>query len=435
MRLHLAVYNFRSIHFFYLPLNNESTHFSHANLITFRKCRLGTLCRSFLLIAFLSTCSFSEAQCNLSTKMSTSGNVTTYTYTLTGVPADAATPAAGAPPAPCTAGNLPVSLSLPVDKAFLPASVAPPTTPGSTALSNEIDGATGLVVNIDQQKPQSIYTFTISAQTNLSSTSTTSSYIITFHDKSVATGQVSVPLKTNPDQITDLAGIATDPNTVDILVGTGSHITFGPYPDYNVEASTVLVSTGVGNATPAILLGAGFTTGVDLLRKNYWNGVGKSPSDAKWDRLKRNSSHVVPDSIFVSLQAAIGSNSASTNSIVGYTFGGGYKIQHFVEVLVGYSLAQYSEPSTGFRQAAAATVTNNQNVPIYKQYSASDIMKDIPNSLDGFPLLLQTVTSSGTPGQPAGPIYGGSVLLNHYRGGLFLGLAYPFSLSKVLLGK
>jgi hypothetical protein len=390
--------------------------------------------RSLLLIATFSACLFSEAQCNLTSAMVPGVGVTTYTYTLSGVPAGAPAPVAGAPPAPCSAGNLPVSLSLPVNKAFLPAFVTPPAA--GTGLSNENDSITGLVFNIDQTTPQPSYTFKISAQTNLSSTSTTSSYTITFQDKSVATGQVSVPLTTNPpNQITDLAGIATAPNTVDILVGTGSHITLGPYPDYNVEASTVLVSTGVGNATPAILLGAGFTTGVDLLRKNYWNGVGKGPSDVKWDRFKRNSSHLVPDSIFVSLQAAIGSNSASTNSIVGYTFGGGYKIQHFVEVLVGYSLAQYSEPSPGFRQAAANTVTNNQTVPIYKQYRASDILKNIPNSLDGFPLLLQTVTTSGTPGQPAGPIYGGSVLLNHYRGGLFLGLAYPFSLSKILLGK
>ena len=140
---------------------------------------------------------------------------------------------------------------------------------------------------------------------------------------------------------------------------------------------------------------------------------------------------MLPDSIFINVQIPLGSNSSS-GSISGYTFGGGYKIQKFVEILIGFSLAQYNEPSPGFEKAAAALVTANaalpvaQQVPLYLQYSASAILANKPNSLDGFPTLLQNAA-----GAPGASIYSGSPLLNHYRGGLFLGLAYPFSLSKL----
>ena len=323
--------------------------------------------------------------------------------------------------AACNGAPLPKTVRLDnLDSSFLISPVSGTITP------TIVSGATVVQLTTPAGSPP-FYEFSIAATASASIGATTSPYTITYADGTTSGGVVNVPLATNPSQVPGGPPISQDSSTINILLGTGSHVTFTPYPDYNVQTSTVLVATGVGNATPVVMIGAGFTTGVDLLRKNYWAGDG-------WNKAKRDFSHVLPDSIFVSLQATIGSGASTSDSIAGYTFGGGYKIQRYVEVLVGYSLAQYNEPSPGFRVAAAATVANNQNVPIYKQFNASDILADKPYALDGFPLLLQTVTSSGTPGTPGGQIYSGTPLVNHYRGGLFIGLAFPISMSKILLG-
>jgi hypothetical protein len=334
--------------------------------------------------------------------------------------------------AACNAAPLPKTVKLDnLDSSFLISPVSGTITP------TIVSGARVVQLTTPAGAPP-FYEFSIAATASASIGSTTSPYTITYADGTTSGGVVNVPLATNPSQVPGGPPISQDESTIDILLGTGSHVTFSPYPDYNVQTSTVLVATGVGNATPVVLIGAGFTTGVDLLRKHYSKENESKENGSKENgshyTAKRYCTHVLPDSIFVSLQAAIGSGASTSDSIAGYTFGGGYKIQRYVEVLGGYSLAQYNEPSPGFRAAAAATVTNNQNVPIYKQFNASDILADKPYALDGFPLLLQTVTATGTPGTPGGQIYIGTPLVNHYRGGLFIGLAFPISMSKLLLG-
>jgi hypothetical protein len=100
--------------------------------------------------------------------------------------------------------------------------------------------------------------------------------------------------------------------------------------------------------------------------------------------------------------------------------------------MIGYILSQYNEPSQGFRNAAIAVIDANaalpatEQVPLYQRYDVSAITNKIAGALDGFPILQQT--QSGAPG---GQIFQGNPLVSHYRGGLFLGVAYPFSLNKL----
>lgn len=354
----------------------------------------------------------SNAQCipTLTPDPPVSANgVTTYTYVLTTCNAAAGPPVRQAVQ----------SLRLEVNTAFLPVT----SVAGGTFTQSIIPGEG---VNLSFTAPSVAgYTFAIAAQTNLSSAPTQARYTVTFADGiTTMTGLVNVPAFQTPDKITGLTEVANDESTIDVLIGVGSHTTFATYPDYNLAASSVLVSTGIGHAIPEMLLGAGFTTGAYKIRTTCI----PLNSHCVGRKLGR---HILPDSIFVNTQIPVGASSSAGN-ISGFTFGGGFKIQKFVEVLVGFSLAPYNEPSTGFRNAAAAVVSANaalpvpQQVPIYLQYRASDILAGKPNSLDGFPILQQQLN-----GAPGGQIYQGSALLNHYRGGLFIGLAYPFSLSKL----
>jgi hypothetical protein len=228
--------------------------------------------------------------------------------------------------------------------------------------------------------------------------------VITDDKGNVSQDFVNIPVDRSAVPIT-ATPVGTSPSAIDLLAGVGSRIAGSIPIDYTIQTNTVLTATGVGRAVPVLLAGLGFT-------------FASLPSTNK------KLHYFVPNSGFVSLQFAT-SNATSTNAINGYTFGAGYKLQTYLEVMVGYSLSPEMEPSYGFRQAAAQTVTNNPTLPVYQRFSASDILADKPDALDGFPLLLQT--ASGTAG---GPIYPGSILETHYRGGLFVGVAFPFSILK-----
>jgi hypothetical protein len=329
----------------------------------------------------------------------TSGGATIYTYDLKG----------------CDKPTAIRSLTLNVNTAF-------PVTPDTSSQASMIVAINaGGTVEITFPSPvKADYKFSIAAQTNLSIASpTTSPFTLDMVDGTSSKGSIKVPAFSTPDQITGLSPIASDQSTVDVLVGVGAHVTFKSYEDYNLPTNSVLVATGVGQSIPEILFGAGFTTGASRIAMCHGctgRLIGR---------------HLLPDSIFVNTQIPTGSSS-SAGSIDGFTFGMGYKIQKFVEILVGFSLAQYNEPSPGFRNAAIAAIKANANlptamqVPLYLQYSIPDIQAKVPGSLDGFPTLQQE--PSGSPG---GQIYQGSPLLNHYRGGLFIGLAYPFSLTRL----
>ena len=358
----------------------------------------------------LCVCGAAKAQCSLTEAPVAGVGVTTYNYTLAGCNAKPAVGAAAAVPAAA-------SVTIDVNSAFLP---LVPGAGNAGQLAQQSSPGHGVTISF-VGAVQANYTFSIVAQSNLSSAATTGKYSIVLADGTTTTGSIAVPQYATPDQITGLTEIATNESTVDVLLGIGSHITFSAYPDYTISTDSVLEATGVGNAIPELLVGAGFTTGAYKINTSC-------PTGCIWKKLGR---HTIPDSLFVNVQVPLGATSAN-GSISGYTFGGGYKIQKFVEVMLGFSLAQYNEPSTGFRTAAAAVVTANaalppgQQVPLYLRYSAADILADKPNALDGFPLLQQEV--SGTSG---GQIYPGSALLSHYRGGLFFGFAYPFSLTKL----
>jgi hypothetical protein len=201
-------------------------------------------------------------------------------------------------------------------------------------------------------------------------------------------------------------------------VGVGSRVTSPNSADYS-NNSNVLSKNGIGMQTPAFLLGASFQMpqfdrhfALHKMQSNHGNRF----------------SGLVPTSIFTNLQFAPN----STNVLNGYTFGFGYRLGNKdspLDLLLGYALSPFNEPSPGFRVAAAQVVTANSKLanplPIYLRYDAAKILdfKDWPEELDGFPVLVQN--PDGTQGAP---IYPGNVLTTHYRGGLFLGLSFSYDL-------
>jgi len=391
--------------------------YSHASNEEFP---LRNIVHSAIPLVFLLTATSTQAQstCTLSNTppVTQSKPVTTYTYVLSCPP-----PAAGA-------GAAPTSVTLSVNSAFLPVSFAD----GSGLIDNSSTGQ-GVILGI-QDATKSTYTFQIGAQSNLSTTSTMAPYTIVFLAAGAKTtttisGMITVPQFQTPDQLTGLAPVASDESIVDVLLGVGSHVTFSNYPDYITSTNSVLTATGVGQAIPEMLVGAGFTTGASRINATCSPRTAGAAVPALC--LRKLGKQLVPSSIFANVQVPLGSVSTS-GTINGYTFGGGYKIQRFVEILIGFSLSGYNQPSPGFINAAAAVVSANaalpasQQVPLYLRYNATDILNDKPYALDGFPLLQQE--QSGAAG---GQIYAGNALISHYRGGLFIGLAYPVSLNKL----
>lgn len=382
------------------------------------------------LLSFSSLhCTRCFAQCALSAPVVAptvpASNVTLYTYTLTGdgcmhkdavtaAPAAAGTPAvAGAPAVPGLQ-----SIKLVVNPAFLPVTVP---AGGSTINQTSIPGQ-GVLLSFPQPLAAAT-TFTIAAPSTFSTSSPVqSNYVLMLGDGTYTSGLISVPGYQPPDQITGLQPVASDTSIVDVLIGVGSHVSLKSFEDYTLQGNTVLEETGVGRAVPELLVGAGFTTGNYLLRQKCVVG---QPCKGRYI------SHLIPDSIFINTQIPVG-NISSSGSISGFTFGVGYKVQNFLEGMIGYTLSQYNEPSQGFRQAAISVIDANsglpasQQVPLYQRYDITAIEKQRAGAMDGFPILQQTL--SGVPG---GQIFQGNPLVSHYRGGLFLGVAYPFSLNKL----
>lgn len=323
----------------------------------------------------------SRAQCSLTATVSASGSNMVYAYTLS---------ASG-----CTN---PQQIGLQVPQAY---SVLASSPNGMCPLqylsvASTADYGLGAVCPSAPAAPGLPLTFTLSVPNTTGSVN--AEYTITGGGGAfLGGGEVAVPSNSGPPPV------ASSASSVDLLVGAGSHIAASIPVDYTTISNTTLASNGVGRAVPVLLAGLGFTF---------------APLKTK----KQNAIVVVPNTAFVNLQFPTTSTSGA-GPIDGYTFGMGYKVQTFLEVMVGYSLTPEMEPSYGFRVAAAQTVTGNPTVPIYQRYSAAAILANQPNALDGFPLLLQTAS-----GQQGGPIYSGTVLQTHYRGGLFVGVAFPFSL-------
>lgn len=339
----------------------------------------------------------SQCMLKVSVTSSPNSNTTSYQYTL-----DKANAAAV-----CS----PKQVWLPVSSAW---STLKDPVPNGICLEQSVNKMTtygiGNTCSAATPMPALPLVFVLEAPTDHTQPYPTSNqYMIT--DAAGKTYQDFIDVPVDISEIPPVANpVASNPDTVDLLAGVGSHVAFDIPVDYSVETNSVLASNGVGRAVPVLLAGLGFT----------FRSVNLNPKG-----LKADLGRVVPNTGFVSLQFPTGNGGNGQTPIDGYTFGAGYKLQPYLELMVGYSLAPEMEPSYGFRQAAAQVVKNNQDIAIYQRYNPASIMDDKPNALDGFPLLLQTAQ-----GPPGGPIYPGGVLETHYRGGLFLGVSFPFSLTK-----
>jgi hypothetical protein len=201
--------------------------------------------------------------------------------------------------------------------------------------------------------------------------------------------QLSVPIHVGSDAFS-------------IVFGLGSLITDSAGQDYKV-ANDTLVATSVGRSKPELNLGAAFRVKFPT----------PTPAGTKY-----------PWSAFVSIRLTPGSD----KTVAGYVVGASYRVSKYLDGLIGFSLSPTDEPTPGFRRAAIQVIQNNSNLDIYKRFVPDDMLKNRPGAFDGFPLAVQTAT--GPSGQRVFPT---DPFVTHYRGGFFVGVAFPFSFRAKLL--
>jgi hypothetical protein len=187
-----------------------------------------------------------------------------------------------------------------------------------------------------------------------------------------------------------------------IVFGLGSLITDSAGQDYKNQNDT-LIATSVGRSRPELNLGAAFRIKIPT----------PSPASTKY-----------PWSAFVSVRVAPGSD----KTVSGYVFGASYRVSRYLDALIGFSLSPTDEPSVGFRNAAIQVVQNNPTLDVYKRFVPDDMLHNRPGAFDGFPLAVQNAT--GPIGQRVFP---SDPFVTHYRGGLFVGVAFPFSFKAKLI--
>jgi hypothetical protein len=203
------------------------------------------------------------------------------------------------------------------------------------------------------------------------------------------TAQMTVPIHVGSDAFS-------------IVFGLGSLITDSAGQDYKVQNDT-LIATSVGRSRPELNLGAAFRIKIPT----------PSPAGTKY-----------PWSAFVSLRVAPGADKA----VSGYVFGASYRVSKYLDALIGFSLSPTNEPSVGFRNAAIQVVQNNPTLDIYKRFVSDNMLHNRPGAFDGFPLAVQSAT-----GPTAQRVFPTDPFVTHYRGGFFVGIAFPFSFKAKLL--
>ncbi len=213
---------------------------------------------------------------------------------------------------------------------------------------------------------------------------------------------------------------------VDLVFGIGSLITANR-TSYTLNTSSspnTLQGGQIGAASPQLLAGVSF----QLPFQNPFHK--KAAGDAKWADDPR------PFHVFTSLKFSPGTGS----SLVGYTFGGTYRLQKYLDVLMGYTLTQFQEPSPGFRAAAIAAVQANANPNLFPGFSVPAMNNNLAGAFDGFPTQCPagaktcgiTTTSSAANGAAVGTaLYTGQILEPHYRGGIMIGISVPVSLKGI----
>ena len=201
---------------------------------------------------------------------------------------------------------------------------------------------------------------------------------------------------------------------VDVVFGIGSLITANR-TNYTINSNgtpNVLQGSQIGQASPQLLVGLSFQLPFRVFKAN--------PSKS-WADSRR------PLHAFASLKFGTG----SAPSLLGYTFGVTYRLQRYLDLLAGYTLTQFDEPSPGFRAAAVRVAASNRD--LYKAYDPAALNNNTPGAFDGFPT--QCITDSVQCGNASGKaaagtaLYNGNILEPHFRGGFMVGISVPVSLK------
>ncbi len=202
--------------------------------------------------------------------------------------------------------------------------------------------------------------------------------------------------KVDPTQAPTFHGFSVSDLT-SAFIGTGWLLT-AHGTDYKInQSSNVIEATGIGRKTPDFLFGAAFNT---TLRPRFWRGRIKDLNDPHLDG-------------FVSLKFTPGSQDA----INGLVLGGAIRIHPNLDFVVGVALTPQSAPAIGFRNAAFLAALSDP--AYYAGFNARNLLLNKTQAYDGFPL----ANAAGKP------IYPGDPLTTQYRNGLFIGVAFPVSLS------
>jgi hypothetical protein len=212
-----------------------------------------------------------------------------------------------------------------------------------------------------------------------------------------------------------------------LLFGVGSRIAGPDVTNYKTTSSNLLETTNLGRATPQGLLGLGFPLcAKDIASTDKSNiQARKSNAEARQHRFCGNSLGNRLG-VFVSAQFGTGTDQPLT----GFTIGASVHVRNNLHFVAGFSMSPIDEPSPGFRNAAFQYVSSHLSQ--YAGIDPSALKANKPNAFDGFQYVIPPPAGSNTTGTP---IYPGDVLTTHYRGGLFIGVAFPLKLRPGLEGK
>jgi hypothetical protein len=219
-----------------------------------------------------------------------------------------------------------------------------------------------------------------------------------------------------------LAGCATCFATI----GAGV-VLVGKYPDYNVS-SNVIQATHIGISTPSIAAGVAYKLPFHE-PFGFYDKLHCTAQDLTTKRSDAQIAFCYPWKAFVSLKIT----PDASQTLNGFTYGFSHALHQYLDLMIGIAYSAHNEISPGFRAAAINVVTAQQAAknPNYAQFNISQ-MENLTSqtAFDGFPT--QLISATGAPGAL---IYSGSVTVNHFRAGLFMGVSFPLSFKSAVAGQ
>lgn len=209
-------------------------------------------------------------------------------------------------------------------------------------------------------------------------------------------------------------------------IGAGV-VLVGKYPDYNVS-SNVIQATHIGISTPSIAAGVAYKLPFHE-PFGFYKKLNCSAQDLTTKRSDAQIAFCYPWKAFVSLKIT----PDASQTLNGFTYGFSHAIHQYLDLMIGIAYSAHNEISPGFRAAAVNVVTAQQAAknPNYAQFNISQ-MESLTSqtAFDGFPT--QLISTTGAPGAL---IYSGSVTINHFRPGLFMGISFPLSFKSAVAGQ